>query len=216
MKTSIDNPSIRGKFLWKHALRSFTDDFVDADTGEIVSIERNEIVVHKGAFLDDLTISLLKENGVREIEVCNERRLGNWMECYTKWEVTASVPRVVGTQNKVITEMYLTRVSSAAEAESQIIDELEKSCSGDFKIHKIQVSKIDEVIFADGDCWFKATIKYPDVDGKELKMTILVRSSDIDSASEVLKKDNTLPDSFTLSEIKDTKFIDVYGLEDQA
>lgn len=105
------------------------------------------------------------------------------MKCFTRWEVSASVPRQVGNKKKNTQETYLTSVSSAGEAETQIINELEKSCSGTFKITKIQVSKIDDVIFSDGDKWFKASIKYAGNDGKDIKLSVLVRSPDIDSAS---------------------------------
>lgn len=44
MKTRVNDPSIRGKFLYKNAVKNFTEDFLDEDTGEVVSIERNEIV----------------------------------------------------------------------------------------------------------------------------------------------------------------------------
>ena len=43
-----DPKEMLGKYLPKHALKTWTEDFIDEDTGETVSIEHNEIVVERG------------------------------------------------------------------------------------------------------------------------------------------------------------------------
>lgn len=40
-----DPKEMLGKYMPKHALKTWTEDFLDQDTGETVSIERNQIVV---------------------------------------------------------------------------------------------------------------------------------------------------------------------------
>ena len=43
-----DPKEMLGKYMPKHAVKTWTEDFRDEDTGETVSIERNQIVVERG------------------------------------------------------------------------------------------------------------------------------------------------------------------------
>ena len=43
-----DPKEMLGKYMPKHAVKTWTEDFRDEDTGEVVSIERNQIVVERG------------------------------------------------------------------------------------------------------------------------------------------------------------------------
>jgi DNA-directed RNA polymerase subunit beta len=56
-----------GRRLAARVLRSWVEDFADEDTGEVVSIERNEIVVDREAVLDDKTMELILDSGVDSI-----------------------------------------------------------------------------------------------------------------------------------------------------
>ncbi len=56
-----------GKNLAARVLRSWTEDFVDEDTGEVVSIERNEVVLERGTEINDETIETILELGVDTI-----------------------------------------------------------------------------------------------------------------------------------------------------
>ncbi len=44
-------------YLAEHAIRKWMEDFNDEDTGEVVSIERNEIIAPMGDQLTPITIS---------------------------------------------------------------------------------------------------------------------------------------------------------------
>ena len=48
-------------------LKSWTEDFVDEDTGEIVSIERNEVVLDRETELDETAIQNILESGAKKI-----------------------------------------------------------------------------------------------------------------------------------------------------
>jgi len=48
-----------GRKLAARVLRSWTEDFVDEDTGEVVTIERNEIILERDSLLDDDNIDLI-------------------------------------------------------------------------------------------------------------------------------------------------------------
>ncbi|MCB0557396.1 MAG: DNA-directed RNA polymerase subunit beta [Lewinellaceae bacterium] len=50
-----------GRKLAARVLRSWTEDFVDEDTGEVVTIERNEIILERDIVLDEDNIELVLE-----------------------------------------------------------------------------------------------------------------------------------------------------------
>ena len=50
-----------GRKLAARVLRSWTEDFVDEDTGEVVTIERNEIILERDIVLDQENIELILE-----------------------------------------------------------------------------------------------------------------------------------------------------------
>jgi DNA-directed RNA polymerase subunit beta len=48
-----------GRKLAARVLRSWTEDFVDEDTGEVVTVERNEIILERDTLLDEQNIGLI-------------------------------------------------------------------------------------------------------------------------------------------------------------
>ena len=50
-----------GRKLAARVLRKWSEDFVDEDTGEVVTIERNEIILERDVILDEENIKLIKE-----------------------------------------------------------------------------------------------------------------------------------------------------------
>ncbi|HUH75233.1 MAG TPA: DNA-directed RNA polymerase subunit beta [Chitinophagales bacterium] len=56
-----------GRKLAARVLKTWNEDFVDEDTGEVVSIERNEILVERDTYLDEDYVALILESGVKSI-----------------------------------------------------------------------------------------------------------------------------------------------------
>jgi DNA-directed RNA polymerase subunit beta len=56
-----------GRKLAARVLRSWLEDFVDEDTGEVVSIERNEIILERDIELDEDNIELILETETKSI-----------------------------------------------------------------------------------------------------------------------------------------------------
>ena len=56
-----------GRKLAARVLKSWIEDFVDEDTGEVVSIERNEVVIDRETILEDEHIDQIVESGVKAI-----------------------------------------------------------------------------------------------------------------------------------------------------
>ena len=62
-----------GKRLAARVLKSSIEDFVDEETGEVVSIERNQIVLEREVVLDADNINLILETGADTILVHNDK-----------------------------------------------------------------------------------------------------------------------------------------------
>ncbi len=56
-----------GRKLAARVLKIWVEDFVDEDTGEVVSIERNEVIIDRETVLDDAHIDEILEAGVQSI-----------------------------------------------------------------------------------------------------------------------------------------------------
>jgi len=56
-----------GRKLAARVLRSWTEDFVDEDTGEVSTISRNEIIVERDTVLDEANVELILETGVDNV-----------------------------------------------------------------------------------------------------------------------------------------------------
>ncbi len=56
-----------GRKLAARILRKWTEDFVDEDTGEVVTIERNEIILERDSIIDEETIEMILEAEVDEV-----------------------------------------------------------------------------------------------------------------------------------------------------
>ncbi len=71
-----------GKRLAARVLRTWFEDFVDEDTGEVVSIERNEIVMERDTVLDEEAIETISEMEVKSIFVQREDVGGDYAIIY--------------------------------------------------------------------------------------------------------------------------------------
>jgi DNA-directed RNA polymerase subunit beta len=56
-----------GRRLAARVLKTWMEDFVDEDTGEVVSIERNEIILERETVLEEDHIDLIVDSGVKSI-----------------------------------------------------------------------------------------------------------------------------------------------------
>jgi len=71
-----------GKRLAARVLRSWVEDFVDEDTGEVVSLERNEIVLERDTILDEDNIDMILELDVKSVFIQREEVSGDYAIIY--------------------------------------------------------------------------------------------------------------------------------------
>ena len=61
-----------GRKLAARVLRSWVEDFVDEDTGEVVSLERNEVLMERDSILDEASLNEIVEMGIKSLFVQKE------------------------------------------------------------------------------------------------------------------------------------------------
>ncbi len=71
-----------GKRLAARVLRSWVEDFVDEDTGEVVSLERNEIVLERDTILDEENVAMILELNVKSVFIQREEVSGDYAIIY--------------------------------------------------------------------------------------------------------------------------------------
>ncbi len=65
--TKANLKKLVGRTLAARVLKSWVEDFVDEDTGEVVSIERNEVLLDRESLLEEEHIDLILDAGVKTI-----------------------------------------------------------------------------------------------------------------------------------------------------
>jgi len=71
-----------GRKLAARVLRTWVEDFVDEDTGEVVSIERNEIVLERDTVIDQDSVNLIIEMGAKSVFIQKEDVGGDYAIIY--------------------------------------------------------------------------------------------------------------------------------------
>jgi DNA-directed RNA polymerase subunit beta len=71
-----------GKKLAARVLRTWVEDFVDEDTGEVVSIERNEIVMERDTILDEEAADTISDLDVKSVFIQREDVGGDYAIIY--------------------------------------------------------------------------------------------------------------------------------------
>jgi DNA-directed RNA polymerase subunit beta len=65
--TKSNLKQISGRKLAARVLKTWTEDFVDEDTGEVVSIDRNEVMLERDQILAETDIDIILDSGVKSI-----------------------------------------------------------------------------------------------------------------------------------------------------
>ena len=84
-EVKVDKKSLHsqlGRRLAARVLRSWTEDFVDEDTGEVVTIERNEIVLDRDSVLNEDNAAMIQEMGIKTVFLQKEEVSGDFSIIY--------------------------------------------------------------------------------------------------------------------------------------
>ena len=72
------------KYIHKPVLRKFTEQFMDADTAEVIEIDRNSVLFERGTFIDKETLAqinfYMQTGDIKSVTVSDQKRVGFLME----------------------------------------------------------------------------------------------------------------------------------------
>jgi hypothetical protein len=134
--STSDPHEMINKYLAERLLRGWEEDFVDEDSGEVVTIERHEVIADRGQFIDPELLSsinfYLQSGDVKEVFVSNQRREAvlEQNNHFFPWLATVRV----GAKNKKLL-LYATAMETAIEV---LKDYVELNYSGAFQINQLK------------------------------------------------------------------------------
>lgn len=85
------------KYIASTVSKKWTEDFMDESTGEVVSIDRYEVLFSKGTYIDRDVLARIQfsmqADGIKEVEVSNQKRLvfENKYSTLYPWTVVAQI-----------------------------------------------------------------------------------------------------------------------------
>lgn len=127
-----DPQKMLGKWVARRAVKTWTEDFVDADTNKVVPIERSEILLERGTYISqDVLCSInfmMAEGSLKEVEVSNQNRQAVLLENRSMLPYKAVAK--IGDKRKV----FLLYASSIANALTILVDYIELNFKGGFEV----------------------------------------------------------------------------------
>lgn len=74
-----DPTKMLNMYLAKNVYKTWNEDFIDEDTQEKITIERNELLFTRGTLIDQDTLARIRfsmeADGIKEVEVSNQKRM---------------------------------------------------------------------------------------------------------------------------------------------
>lgn len=133
--TTSDLTALKGKYLTENLYRRWEEKFIDEDTGELVPIERREIILYQGEELTDdnlQTIKFFMDSGeLKEVSVSNLQRSARLVGG------SATIWTAVVDDNDKKRTFYLY-ANSAIVAQQIITDYVEQHYKGTFEIKSLK------------------------------------------------------------------------------
>lgn len=131
-----DPKQMLGKFVARRAFKTWYEDVKDADTGEIIQIERNDVLLERGTYIDNEQLSsinfMLQEGSLKEVEVSNQNRQGILLTSTSLFPFKAAAK--IDDKRKT----FLLYASSVANALVILVDFIELNFKGGFEITEIK------------------------------------------------------------------------------
>lgn len=187
--STSDISEMKGKFLAERLLRKWNEDFMDEDSGEVITIERSELVYDRGTLLTSDVLSqinfFLESADIKEVKVSDQNRPGHRVDGLSSvWSVAIKVLSKKST--------YLLYANSIEMAYKIILDFLEQEIEGGFVFHSIKELDHSTLIPTeeddDPDAYFynvNLLVEYEFQEAFEEKY--ILKADDAESAKEIIK-----------------------------
>lgn len=176
-----------GKILAEAVVRKYKEDFTDEDTNQVVTIDRNEVIIGAGVRLTKEHVAKIQfyqsEGSVKDVLVTNQDRPHRCNNGGRMFEVTIRADR---------TRRYLVYARGISMALAIAADYGEQFAGDDFYIAGAKKAEAMHVIPLSSNSdkehsYHIVTIEYFDkLEEKNEKMTFLVLSEDADNAIDIV------------------------------
>lgn len=131
-----DISRMKGKYLVYDLKRSWREDFLDEGSGEVVSIERKELIYERGTLLQAEELSriqfFMNEGSISEVEVSNQKRMSYEFKNTYIYPYMAQV----GVENKK--KKFLMLASSVDNALEVVKDYVELNYTGRYQVSMVK------------------------------------------------------------------------------
>lgn len=211
-----DPAKMVGMFAAKDVERTWHEDVIDEDTGEVVSVERYEMIIRRGTEITKevaATLAFSIQSGELDQVACShECRMGK-LACYENChQYTAKIKL---NKKKLNVLLWAQKISQAFDV---LVDWFELNYTGNFVIASI--AETDNGVYLEGgaiqqtqtkveeDKIYSIKIKMEVEEGQKDEAKILTVAPDVERAemiiNECLEKMNGVPILFKLEEVKVT------------
>jgi hypothetical protein len=185
----------KGWHLLQNEIRTWVEKFEDGETGKVVNVERNEVLLRKGLMLNELDVLTLKDNGITTVSVSNVPLIGSKQEYMSLWEASLTVITKFGERKRT----YIVTAESPTAAEAFISGYMEANVECTFEAVKVSRLSYGKVVKpyeaeleaheAEGRCarWYKAQVFA--ALGEELSpaVNVLVQAMSFEAAINAIK-----------------------------
>lgn len=147
--TTSNPDEMYSRYIHKPVLRKFTEEFMDADTAEVVEIERSSILFERGTYIDREVLAqinfYIQTGDIKEITVSDQKRIGFLMESYRPILYTVTIEGGA----KMKKSKILIHARTAKEAIDIAADYGELNYTTGFKIKALKA--FSDCIYIDSD-----------------------------------------------------------------
>lgn len=131
-----DTRRMVGKFFASNIFKTWYEEVLDSDTGEVISIERNDLLFEVGKYIDEETaqsISFHIQCGdITDVEVSNQRRIARPDKRYSLLPFKATA--VIGNKRK----SFILQAQSATLAIEVVTDFIELNFTSRFVVDSVK------------------------------------------------------------------------------
>ena len=198
--TTADPKLLVNMFTANRVLKTWVEDFVDEDTGDVVTIERNEVIFDRGTLLDKEKVAQLQfyiqAGEIEKVEVSNQKRMAYHVERkyirphFAVVEVGDKKQRILFWAPDIERSIPLLKdyvelkfsgaffILSIKEFETSIIliDNLKKQAS------ETESQPEDETESDDNKKFYQIEFNAEDIDGSSSTYTAVVQTYNVDRA----------------------------------
>ncbi|MDI6034009.1 hypothetical protein QLS91_13085 [Flavobacterium sp. LB2P84] len=188
IRTSVFE-EMKGNYTAERLLRTWDEDFVDEDTGNVVTIQRNEILFDRGVLMDNDVLSqinfYLQSGDIKDVLASNQKRTGLAVKNQ------ASVYCVTILQGTKKRNYYL--YANCVELALKIItDFLEQKIEGAFSFTAIKEMGYSNLIPLEEDDldkdFYKIEVDIAYEEDEPFKQVYMLQANDAEEAKEIIIK----------------------------